>query len=859
MQKIIPLLLCIIALSACRKSGMRSQKAQPASKQARQGPVQVVKLRSAEKIPRGLRCSGKRGDYLLRNRKIFAVIDKKGRLIDFGPLSGGDLLSRMTAAIDLGAGPIKVRYNRAMPGNVGKSRYRVIRAYGIVPGTKLKVITIYQLGADDRFLTMTSKIINRSRQRLVNVALGDYIYWGNRAAVVPGRPPIRRSGIVFAPWVARPGANLSYAYGAESGQVRLLFPISHRDYTTTVWGFGLSVDLKARQRIVYKRYLAIGTGGVLSAAAQLPFLASKSGWVRGSIQRSKKPVADAEVVVRQGDGSLYALGRAGIDGTFILRLPEGRYRLFAGGGKAGNSAEVLIKAGKTVKTELTLISGPKLKYRVLEKGQPVPARLIIKGILPTPAPRLNDRYSGEEAVGSVVFSPYGKGQLPLQAGRYRVVATRGPEYSIDEKVVDLKPGMVSEAVFNLSRVVDTKGFISSDLHLHTRASYDSAVSVRDRVISLAAENVEFAAATDHNAVIDLNPVVTALGLTRYLKVSRGTNISTRDDPVGHFILFDLPKGTQPFKYRQVAPEDIFRKARALDGEEILLIPHPWDVQSGYLYQFGLDSRTGKPFSAGYDPGFDALTVIDTHTAAAPEGLTQNLERYFELLNRGMRYTALGATGSHRLYRQEVGWPRTYLASSTDDPQKASPREMVASILARKATISLGIFVTMTAEGGKPIGSLVGAVGGRVTLNIRVQAPRWITVNRVELVENGKVIRNFPLAIQPGAERLKHRLTLSPMRDAWYLVRAYGNKPVSTLLGRTVLPFGMTNPIWVDRNLNGRFDGPAGNREGVTKRRMKREKKSIKNIPEMNPAAEKAAAKVKKARPEDARQPTRGEK
>jgi len=86
---------------------------------------------------------------------------------------------------------------------------------------------------------------------------------------------------------------------------------------------------------------------------------------------------------------------------------------------------------------------------------------------------------------------------------------------------------LTELRFLVERVVDTQGLVAVDAHMHTLKS-DGSVTTVERVMSLVAEGVEVAVATDHFFRLDLAPAVEDTGLQDYLKVIAGTEISIRN-------------------------------------------------------------------------------------------------------------------------------------------------------------------------------------------------------------------------------------------------------------------------------------------------------------------------------------------
>ena len=122
--------------------------------------------------------------------------------------------------------------------------------------------------------------------------------------------------------------------------------------------------------------------------------------------------------------------------------------------------------------------------------------------------------------------------MELPSGRYRVTATHGLEYTIDEQEVTVTAGQGATLRALLERVVDTTGFIAADFHVHQLPSSDSSIELPDRVVSLLAEGVEFVAATDHNHVTDFTPAIEQLGAGGLLSATTGVEITT--PTWGHF-------------------------------------------------------------------------------------------------------------------------------------------------------------------------------------------------------------------------------------------------------------------------------------------------------------------------------------
>jgi hypothetical protein len=128
-------------------------------------------------------------------------------------------------------------------------------------------------------------------------------------------------------------------------------------------------------------------------------------------------------------------------------------------------------------------------------------------------------------------------------------------------------GATTNVSAQIARVLDTVGFISSDYHVHMVNSPDSRVALRTRALSFAAEGVENVVATDHDAITDLTPTITANGLGSFLGSTIGEEITSFD--YGHFNAY--PQGEDPTRVSNGATD---WGGAAPAGLDFPLWPHP---------------------------------------------------------------------------------------------------------------------------------------------------------------------------------------------------------------------------------------------------------------------------------------------
>jgi hypothetical protein len=119
-----------------------------------------------------------------------------------------------------------------------------------------------------------------------------------------------------------------------------------------------------------------------------------------------------------------------------------------------------------------------------------------------------------------------------------------------------------------------------------------------------------------------------------------------------------------------------------------------------------------------------------------------VDDWFRLLNYGVAYTAMGNSDTHTM-SSEIGLPRNFVMSSVDAPGMIDRREIADSIRAFHVVTSFGPFIEVSAEGGV-IGDTVAAEGP-VELHVRVQSASWIDVDRIEVYGNGELVCDLGVA------------------------------------------------------------------------------------------------------------------
>jgi hypothetical protein len=440
-----------------------------------------------------------------------------------------------------------------------------------------------------------------------------------------------------------------------------------------------------------------------------------------------------------------------------------------------------------------------------DEARPIPAKLTlfpVGGFSLDLGP--DDRAEGSD---DAAFLPVGGGEVRLPSGTYDIVVSRGPEYGLHAERVVVPSGGSAFVAATLPREVDTSGWISGDFHLHCAPSSDTPLPLHGRVLSLAAEGVEWVVATDHNMVTDYTPIIEQLDLGDWMRSSIGDEITTRDPSYGHFNAWPLARGSTPRPWESVTPEALFAAAREGPLDEIVQVNHPsipdWGNQ--YFDVYEVDANTGEPGQPGFSWSFDALEVFNGRYL--DQGL-QTFETWMRMLNRGRVITATGNSDSHHLVFAEPGYPRSWVRCDATSPASASEEELVEAVRRGETLVSYGPFLGFEANGAGP-GALASAPGGDVTLSGRVQCASWLSVSEAHVYANGRILTSVELAASRGGPQdVQVGFVDHPTVDTWYVLFVEGDgnlEPVRR--GTGFRPLAFTNPVRVDVDGDGKFTPP----------------------------------------------------
>jgi len=509
------------------------------------------------------------------------------------------------------------------------------------------------------------------------------------------------------------------------------------------------------------------------------------------------------------------------EGRFGGNLPPGEYGLIAAQAFDFGSDNrpslltpipVTVINGETVEQDLTLkrTGTLRIEIRDLSSDNPVtiPGKVTLVGIDPTPGKSaLMDITSDGEVPGvAQVYFLIMDQIVEIEPGEYQVFISHGPEYDLHVERIVIAPGDNGTLQADLTRVVDTTGYLSSDFHLHQLGSFDSQLANEDRVRAFVASGVEVLVPTDHEVISDLSPVIHRLGLQDRVVHMAGLEVTTAAyghfnawpltlDPdsrtggaINHASMKDVPvevtggDRSLPADLDGLTPAQFFEAIEKIHpGTQVLQVNHARSFLLGYFQSVQLDfSRLGTLEETGIDPtqirmapGADlfvpgSFTALEIQNEPDLVNFTKLLNDWFALLHLGQRVAGTSVSDSHEKVVRAAGWGRSYVQITNDDPVvlgTISGEELLAfreafvtAINAQRLVGSTGLFLTAILRDDDPEPSAVavaglgetlsttilgGPIDGTALFDLRIQSPTWAEYDRI-MVFVGTPARADPL-------------------------------------------------------------------------------------------------------------------
>jgi hypothetical protein len=506
-----------------------------------------------------------------------------------------------------------------------------------------------------------------------------------------------------------------------------------------------------------------------------------------------------------------------------IPLPKGTYTVTANLFPAVRELKLTVGGeAAAAKIVFTPVFG-KVRLAVKDsRGRTVPAKVSFLGLGRTPSPYFEPESPvvsgrGWETAKNSAYPPPEGVTTALPTGSYLVAASRGPEYSLETRVIEVLEGGTQGLAFTLDKAVDTRGLVSFDPHMHTVNS-DGTVAVPERLRSIVVEGLDVAVATDHNYITDYKTDLDRLGLADLLAFIPGEEVTARSGSIHYNSYAVTPKPTEinngAISIEDETPKTLFGLSRAAFPGSLTQVNHPRSRGLGYFLFYDLDPARAAAAKAPFDLDFDLMEAMNG--PRLNEANRQSIEDWFHLLNRGYGIRIMGSSDTHTIEGAEPGYSRTYVLYGGPKGKALDVPAFLRAVKEGRSFVSNGPIVAARA-GKSTFGDMATAKKGRLDLAVKVTGAPWLDVSEVRLVVNGERKIVLPVKNPSSAEvKFDQKIRLELAGDAWIAVEVVGARTLFPVLQRiagsgrpadAALPYALTNPILVDVDGNGRFDPP----------------------------------------------------
>jgi hypothetical protein len=413
----------------------------------------------------------------------------------------------------------------------------------------------------------------------------------------------------------------------------------------------------------------------------------------------------------------------------------------------------------------------RIEIKDAQSGAPVPARLGLydasgRTPLPSADALVVHRYADETRLLSVpqrllwpsphrlAFYASGSYEGDVPAGRYEVVATKGPEYRVFKGTVEVKPGETTIAAVVLQRFIDqpSRGWFSGDTHLHLMRDRVDDVGVWGLV---AAEDVHVGNLLEMGNIVTTHFRQPAWGPAgRFLRDGHMI-ASGQEDPRttqrGHTIHHNLKTPVH------LPAEDFFAYHKVFEAS------HEQGGVSGYAHMGQLfNGRRGL----AVDVPFGLVDFIEVL-----QGGRLVTDTWYPFLNLGFKVNPAGGSDYPYFGPSLPGVERYYVKL----PGAFDADAWYSAFRAGRVFVTNGPMLDFTINGAGMGQEVRVARGARLDVAAIAQLnPDIDRLGRLELIVHGDVAATER---GTGGDRLELKQTLTAERSMWVAVRAVGAREV----------------------------------------------------------------------------------
>ena len=406
---------------------------------------------------------------------------------------------------------------------------------------------------------------------------------------------------------------------------------------------------------------------------------------------------------------------------------------------------------------------------------------------------------GERPLEYGYFHSTGRSRVTVPTGRVDVEVSRGPEYRVERRSLQIKPSAVIPVRIVLRRLANlpADGWYSGDLHIHMNYGGNYRNTPRRLASQAWAEDLHLV----ENLIVNKEGRIPDISWFsgRLDPASQPGTLIAHDQEYhtsywGHVGLLGLTRNILLPGYSgyvNTAAASLYPTNAA-----IMDLAHQQGGVTGYVHPFDSHPEPGdssKPLTnelpvdvaLGKVDYYEALGFVDDYVATATV--------WYQLLNCGFHLPAGAGTDAMANFaslRGPVGLNRVFVRSGTP----LDRGRWLRALKAGRSFATNGPLLGFTLE-GRGLGDEVTVGPEKKQLVARVTLRSFVPVDHLEIVRNGTVVSEIPLP--KTRTSVSTQVQLPQQGSGWYLLRARADAPEYPVLD--AYPYATTSPIYVSVN------------------------------------------------------------
>jgi hypothetical protein len=605
----------------------------------------------------------------------------------------------------------------------------------------------------------------------------------------------------------------------------------------------LFMDIAVGEKVTLQKKLWLSEAGDVAGITNQIFTGST---LNGSVDQP-----NARLLISRLDGAPITTVVSDAKGNYSVKLPSGidAVKLELKTQWQSLSAKIVAIDSDDVVVEKINTTKPSR----IELSSSEPVRLVFKGINGTSDPLFNNdliEFSMSDVlVGSNLAVNYvslsGKEttteSYAITAGDYEVYATRGLEYGLTKTTISVQEGeVVSLVANNPKREVNSDGWLSSDFHVHSVPSFDSKISVRQRLKSFVAQGGDIMISSEHNIIYDYKNDMAAENLGDEMAVVAGTELTsltrTPNTPYsyGHANVFPMK-----FKENQYSGGLLKHEGNRLrelieifgsDNEQVILqMNHARKAALKDDDSYYLDHLA---YGNNYDPSLPLISennkslieknpktglrdididLIEVANGSFLDKFFSNYEvlrqDWFSFLQQGEIIFASANSDSHGNV-ELVAMPRNYVYVGDDKLANFNRDIFINAISDGQMFGSSGPLITVGSKlsetkDGQVIGLSNMLSTAALSLQVNINAASWVPVDTINIYVNGMLKETRSVVAN---SQLDFEFNFSA--DSFVVFEVTGQiDELYSFIAPTLRPMAFTNPIFIDADNDGQWNAP----------------------------------------------------